>query len=75
MKLTCALQVYLGGWLTEVDAAVAYDLGALWFWGRSAQTNVRLYLLVESNKHQPLSIMCFPYVYAYQAFALHAWQV
>lgn len=34
------LQVYLGGWLTEVAAAVAYDLGALWFWGSSAQINV-----------------------------------
>ena len=29
--------------MTEVAAAVAYDLGALWFWGSTAQTNVSIF--------------------------------
>jgi hypothetical protein len=33
-------QVYLGGWSSEAAAGTAYDLGALWFWGASAQLNV-----------------------------------
>ena len=41
-QCTAVIQVYLGGWGTEVAAGTAYDLGALFFWGTAANLNVRL---------------------------------
>lgn len=35
------VQVYLGGWESEMHAALVYDIAYYKFWGHCAKTNVR----------------------------------